>query len=313
MVISSRFNLVTHLLWSCVGLAIILITISGARAQDLEPRAYANAPVGINFLLAGFNYSEGGVAADPAVPLENAEIQANSFLLGYARTLNIWDMSGKFSMIVPYVGLSGTADFLGQPIPREIRGLADPRFGVTVNLFGAPALDLKEFKNYQQDLIMGVSLQVTPPLGQYDSNKVVNLGTNRWAFQPEIGISKRLGPVTLEFAVAVDFFTDNNDYLNGQSLEQAPIYATQGHLIYGFKSGIWCALDGTYYTGGRTTIGGKEHDTLQENTRIGATFAMPVNRNNSIKINASSGVSTRTGSDFDTVGLFWQYRWGGGL
>ena len=117
----------------------------------------------------------------------------------------------------------------------------------------------------------------------------------------------------MELAAAVTFFTNNNDYLNGQILEQAPIYSTQGHLIYGFKSGIWLSLDGTYYSGGRTTIDGKEGDTLQENTRVGATLAIPVNRNHSIKLNASTGVSTRTGSDFDTIGVFWQYRWGGGL
>ena len=115
------------------------------------------------------------------------------------------------------------------------------------------------------------------------------------------------------FAAAVNFYTNNNEYLNRQTLEQDPIYSTQGHLIYNFKSGIWCALDGTYYAGGRTTIDGVKGDTLQENTRVGATLAIPVNRNHSIKLNTSSGVATRTGSDFDTAGVFWQYRWGGGI
>ena len=105
----------------------------------------------------------------------------------------------------------------------------------------------------------------------------------------------------------------NNDYLNGQSFQQEPIYAFQGHIIYSFKVGIWFALDGTYYTGGVTTIDGNEGDTLQENTRVGATLSIPVSRRNSIKLNASSGVSTRTGSDFDSAGIAWQYRWGGGL
>ena len=313
MEISRRFNIITHLFWSWVGLAILLMAIPGARAQDLEPRAYANAPVGLNFLISGYQYSEGGVAPDPAVPLENAEIDVNSFVLGYARTLDVWDKSGKFSIVAPYACISGSAELSGQPRARDICGPADPRFGFTVNLFGAPALDMKEFKSYQQDLIVGVGLQVAPPLGQYDPGKLLNVGTNRWSIEPEIGVSKRVGPLTLELAAAVNFYTNNNDYLNGQTLEQEPIYSTQGHLIYNFKSGIWGALDGTYYAGGRTSIDGVKGDTLQENTRVGATLAIPVNRNHSIKLNASSGVATRTGSDFDTAGVFWQYRWGGGL
>ena len=307
-----RFNLITHQICSCV-IAIILFAISAVHAQDLEPRAYANAPVGLNFIITGYSHSKGGVATDPTVPLENAEIEVNSFLLGYARTLNVWNMSGKFSLVVPYASVSGSAEYIGQPRQRDIDGFADPQFGFTVNFFGAPALELQEFKDFQQDLILGVSLQVTPPLGQYDPSKLVNIGTNRWSVEPEIGMSKRIGPLTLEFAAAVSFFTNNNDYLNGQTLEQEPIYATQGHIIYSFKSGIWCALDGTYYTGGLTKIDGKKGDTLQENTRAGATLSIPVNRNHSIKLNASTGVSTRTGSDFDTIGIFWQYRWGGGL
>jgi hypothetical protein len=313
MEIALHSNLKSHLCWSCIGLVIILIVIPGVHGQDLEPRAYANAPVGLNFIVAGYNYSTGGVATDPTVPVENAEINVNSFQLGYARTLNVWDMSSKISMVIPSAHLSGSAEYLGDPVQRDITGLADPRFGFTLNLFGAPALDLDEFKSYQQDLILGVSLKVTAPLGQYDSSKLVNIGTNRWSFEPEIGVSKRVGPLTLELAAAVNFFTNNNDYLNGQSFEQEPIYAFQGHLIYSFKAGIWFALDGTYYTGGVTTIDGKEGDTLQENTRVGATLSIPVSRRNSIKLNASSGVSTRTGSDFDTVGIAWQYRWGGGL
>jgi hypothetical protein len=60
-------------------------------------------------------------------------------------------------------------------------------------------------------------------------------------------------------------------------------------------------------------VNGVENSDLQNNTRFGATLAFPVNLRNSIKCYASTGVSTRTGSDFDTIGIAWQYRWGGGL
>ena len=293
--------------------ALFVIVVSRAHAQDLEPRAYSNAPVGLNFLLTGYAYSQGGVASDPAVPLEDADIEVHKLILAYVHTFDLWGLSSKFNVVAPYACASGSAKFAGEPKERNVCGFGDPRFRLTVNFYGAPALSMKEFKGYKQDIIAGISLQVTPPAGQYDSTKLVNIGTNRWSFEPEIGVSKAVGPLTMEIATGVTFYSDNTNYLEGQTLEIDPIYSIQGHIIYNFKSGIWCALDGTYYWGGQTAVNGIEADTLQENTRLGATLSLPINRHNSVKLYTTSGVSTRTGSNFDTLGISWQYRWGGGL
>jgi hypothetical protein len=284
-----------------------------ARGQDLEPRAYSNIPVGLNFLIAGYGYSVGGVVTDPSFPLEDGDVQIHSTVLAYARAVDVWGTSGKFDVVLPFAWVSGTATFRGQPREREVSGLADPRFRFSVNLYGAPALSLQEFADYKQDLIIGASLQVSAPLGQYDSSKLLNIGTNRWSIKPELGVSKALGPLTLELDAGVTFYTNNDDFLNGMTLEQDPIYAVQGHLIYNFGAGVWGALDATYYTGGRTTVDGVKGDNLQENTRLGLTVALPVNRYNSIKLYASTGVFARTGSNFNTGGIVWQFRWGGGL
>ena len=294
-------------------MAALAVVASPARAQDLEPRAYANTPGGLNFVLAGYGYSKGGVATDPSLPLQDAKVQVHTALLAYVRSLDVWGKSGKLDVILPYAWASGSATFAGQPQQRDVSGLGDPRFRFSVNLYGAPALSLEEFADYKQDTIVGASLQVSAPLGQYDPDKLLNIGTNRWSVKPELGISKALGPLTLELLTGVTFYTTNNDFLGGHTLEQDPIYSVQGHLIYSFRSGIWAAVDGTYYTGGRTTINGVKGNNLQQNTRLGVTFALPVDRHNSIKLYGSTGVSTRTGSNFDTVGIAWQYRWGGGL
>lgn len=284
-----------------------------ARGQDLEPRTYSNIPVGLNFLIAGYGYSVGGVVTDPSFPLEDGDVQIHSTVLAYARAVDVWGTSGKFDVVLPFAWVSGTATFRGQPREREVSGLADPRFRFSVNLYGAPALSLQEFADYKQDLIIGASLQVSAPLGQYDSSKLLNIGTNRWSIKPELGVSKALGPLTLELDAGVTFYTNNDDFLNGMTLEQDPIYAVQGHLIYNFGAGVWGALDATYYTGGRTTVDGVKGDNLQENARLGLTVALPVNRYNSIKLYASTGVFARTGSNFNTGGIVWQFRWGGGL
>jgi hypothetical protein len=202
---------------------------------------------------------------------------------------------------------------LGNPVERKVDGFADPRFRLSVNLYGSPALTLKEFRDYEQDLIIGASLQVSAPAGQYDDSRLINIGNNRWSFKPEIGISQAVGPWTLELQAAATFFTDNDDFFGGNRRSQDPIYSLQGHAIYGFSSGIWASLDATYFNGGRTTINGEEGNDLQQNWRLGGTLALPVNIRNSLKLYASSGVSARTGNNFDLLGVAWQYRWGAGL
>jgi hypothetical protein len=286
---------------------------SPARAQDIEPRAYSNAPVGVNFLIAGYAYTRGGLSFDSAVPVTNAHLNTSNAVLAYARVLDLWGMSAKIDAIVPYTWLSGTADYQGQPVQRTVDGFANPAFRLSVNIYGAPALTLKEFADWEQDLIVGASLRVTAPWGQYDADRVVNIGTNRWSFKPEIGISKAVGPWTLELQAAATFFTDNEDFYGGNKRAQDPLYSLQAHLIYGFRSGIWTSLDATYFAGGRTTINGVRNYDLQQNWRIGGTLAFPVDRANSIKFYASSGVSARTNNSYDLVGVAWQYRWGGGL
>jgi len=292
---------------------LVFLGAAAAHAQDLEPRLYSNVPKGLNFLVAGYSYSDGNVLFDPSVPLENGKLRIHGPIFGYARSLDLWGMSGKVDVVLPYGCASGSALFLGEFRERDICGAADPRFRISVNLYGAPSLTLEEFARYRQDLIVGASLQVSAPLGQYDGDRLLNIGTNRWFFKPEIGVGKALGPVTLELNAAAYFYTRNSDFLGGQNKDQEPLYSLQGHIIYAFRSGIWFAVDGTYYRGGRSTIDGVKGDDFQENSRLGATLALPVNRYHSVKFLASTGVSARTGSYYDAIALIWQYRWGAGL
>jgi len=290
----------------------LLMTATCTRGQSLEPRLYSNAPVGLNFVLGGYGFSTGSAITDPSVAVEDGELEVHSPFAAYARSFGLWGKSAKFDVVVPYSFLSGTAKVNGVPAERTVDGFADPSFRVSMNFIGAPALSLVEFKDYQQDFVLGGSLQVLAPFGQYDSSRLVNIGTHRWTIKPELGLSKTFGPVVLELAGAVAFYSDNDDF-QGQTRTQEPIYSVQGHVVYKFRNGIWLAVSSTYYTGGRSTTDGVDNPDAQSNSRLGATLAIPVNKRNSIKLYASSGVSTRTGSDFDTYGLAWQYRWGGGL
>jgi len=282
-------------------------------AQDIEPRAYSDTPVGVNFLIAGYAYTSGGVAFGPTLPITNPNLNTSSAVFAYARSLDLWGMSGKFDATVPYTFLSGTADYRGQPLSRNVDGFANPSFRLSINFYGAPALTLKEFADWEQDLIIGASLRINPPWGQYDDSRLINIGTNTWSFKPQVGISKAIGPWTLEATAGVTFYTVNHDFFGGKTLSQSPLYALQGHVIYGFHSGVWASLDATYFVGNRTTVNGALNSDLQQNWRVGGTLALPVDRENSIKLYASKGVSARTGDSYNLIGAAWQYRFGGGL
>ena len=298
----------------CVAFAIIasVLGTANASAQEAEPRAYSNTPVGLNFLIAGYVYAQGKMAFDPDLAIADAKFNTNTGVLAYVRSFDLWGQSAKFDVIVPASSFSAHGLVDGQPREREMSGLGDPRFRVSVNLLGAPALSVKDFASYRQDLIVGVSLQVSAPFGQYDDSKLLNLGNNRWSFRPELGISKAWGPWTFELAPSVTFFTDNTDFFGGNTFAQAPIYAVQGHVLYTFQSGVWMALDGIYFKGGHTALNGVQSDNEQANTRAGFTLALPLDRQNSLKLSASTGITTRTGSEFSAVGIAWQYRWGDG-
>jgi hypothetical protein len=298
---------------SAFAAAVLLAASPRVRSQELEPRAYANSPTGLNFLLAGYGYTEGDLSFDPSIPIDDADLRTNSAIVALVRSLGVRGRSAKVDVILPYTWLSGQALFEGEARQRDVSGFADPRFRYSVNLYGSPALSLEEFSGFEQDVIVGVSLQVSVPVGQYDETRLVNIGTNRWAFKPEVGISKAWGPWIVDMAVAVALYTDNTDFLGGGTVSQEPLYGVQSHLVRGFRSGIWLALDGTWYRGGETTVNGVKADSLQENTRFGLTLALPVDRRNSVKIYGSTGVSSRTGDDYDGFGIVWQYRWGRGF
>jgi hypothetical protein len=267
----------------------------------------------MNFLVASYARSEGGVAVDPSLPLTNAELTIDSLALAYVRAFEIAGQSAKLDVIVPYATLEGTADVAGEPVAREVSGYGDPKLRLSMSFFGAPALTIDKFAGYHQDIIIGGSVQVSLPVGQYDRDKAVNIGTNRWFVKPELGVSKALGPWTLELSMASTFFGDNDDFFGGKRREQDPIHSLQAHLIYSFASGIWTSLSATQFQGGRTTVDGVRGDDLQKSSRVSATLAWQADRYDSIKLNVTSGVSTRTGRDSDTVGVAWQRRWGQGF
>ena len=293
--------------------AVLISSAGSAAAQRIEPRTYLNAPVGVNIFALGYVNSQGALLFDPALPITDADANVDMAVLAYVRTLDVAGMSAKVGVLQPYASLKADGYLDGEYRTREQDGIADTALYFSLNFHGAPALSLKEFNDYKQDTIIGFTFRLTMPTGVYQPEKLLNIGSNRWSFEPELGISKAIGPWTLEAAAAVVVYTDNDEFENEKTRKQDPIYSTQFHVNYTFTNKVWISLGATYYTGGITTIDGVERDDLQNNWRGGFTLAVPIDRRHSIKLLGNSGVSTRTGTDFDALGLFWQYRWGGGI
>jgi hypothetical protein len=99
------------------------------RAQDIEPRAYSTAPVGVNFLTAGYAYTRGAVPFE-TLPVTDAQLTSSGAVFAYARALDLWGTSGKFDVIVPFTSLSGTAHHIGDPVERTVDGFGDSRNSV---------------------------------------------------------------------------------------------------------------------------------------------------------------------------------------
>lgn len=305
-----RSNTTRSCAFAAAGLALL---VTAAGAQDLEPRLYVNAPPGLNFVVPGYAVSEGSVLLDPALELDNAAIEIDGVVFGYARSLSLAGKSAQVAIALGDVCLDGAADFEGQRYVRHACGLTDAKLRLSWNFIGAPALEPAQFASYEQDLIVGVSIGFNLPIGDYDPARLANIGTNRRALKTELGLSKALGRWTLELAAAGTFYETNSNFFGGKTQEQDPIYSVQGHVVHGFPSGIWLAVDATYYRGGATVTDDLANRNLQANSRVGLTVSVPLNRRQSVKLAASTGLATRTGSDFDTLALAWQYRWGAGI
>ena len=293
-------------------LTVFLVPLLAA-AQTMDPRAYANLPVGLNFLLAGYTYVEGEVGFDASSPLQDGRTRVHALPVGYVRSLDVFGNAGNIALLVPLVDLTATASLNGiTEARRDVRGLADPILRMAVNFYGAPALTPAEYAAWRQDLIVGASLTLTAPFGQYDKDRLVNIGTNRWSVKPELGMSQALGAWTLELAGGVTWFGDNDEFFNGNTRGQDPLYSLQAHVTRQLGRRAWGAFSATFYDGGRTSINGVEQGQKLGGTRLGLTFSLPVDPRNSIRLSAHGGVSARTGSDFKGVAAVWQHVWAAG-
>jgi hypothetical protein len=277
-------------------------------AQEVTPRLFWPAPKGTRVFVAGYSYTTGDVLLDSSIPVLGANASSNTGLLAYTQTLDLWGRTSNFLVQLPYS--SGTADglFNDEPVKRDFSAFGDISATVNINLKGAPTLDREKYMAFRADpqTIVGASLKLVFPTGQYDKDKVINVGANRWAGRLKVGSVLILKPSwLLELSASAWVFGDDDDYVMGKK-ERAPVYSAETNLIKRIRPGLWASLDVTYYIGGEQTIDGEPLEDSQKNVRIGGTFVFPFRQRHAIKIGYVNGVVTRYGSDFDQLLVSYQ-------
>ena len=290
-------------------IASLALGVRPVIAQDLAPAAYNPGPIRLNVLTFLANVNKGDVTFDPALPIDNAHATIGVAAVGFTRSFGLAGRYANIGVAVPYGNGHLEGLVLGEPRQRSPAGLADMAVRMAVILYGARAMSLQQFAAFKPSTIVGVSLTTGIPVGDYEPDKAINIGTNRWAFKPEVGVSHRTGPWTFEGDLAMVFFTDNTNFFNGGTYEQAPIVAMQGHVIRAFKPGLWAAVDANFWRGGRPTTNGVPGSELQKNSRVGATLAVPVKRQHQLRVAFSVGAYTRLGGDFKALGVSYSYVW----
>lgn len=279
-------------------------------SQDLTPRAYLITPVGSHAVTLSSSFNSGNVLVDPSVPIEDAKGKFQVPILGYSQSFDWRGRSSNLTLIVPYVYGTFSGNVNGSFTQAYRSGLADTRVRFAVNLSGGPAMGLREFLKWHEKRLLGASLTISIPTGQYDSRRLVNAGTNRWGFKPELGYTRRWRHWVLDGYAGAWFYTANNAFYPGQSLRtQKPIGAIEGHLGYYVRPRLWVSMDANFWVGNRSTIDHIEKPDQQRDSRVGVTASVPITRNQSAKVGYSQGAYVTVGGAFRTLSLGWQYSW----
>lgn len=285
---------------------LFFLGMLSAFSQDLEPRVYANVPKNLNVAALGYAYMDGNVLTEPSLPISDFTLQSHNLAATYVRTFGLSNKLARVQVALPFTFMDGSANVNGENITGSRTGFADMKVRFGINLLGSPALDKTEFRKFEQKTILGVSLVTSVPTGKYYDDKRVNIGTNRWGFKPEIGISQRFHRFYAEVYSGVWFYTDNNNFL-GKKLEQKPTYSLQAHASYYFKNSMWIGFNTNWFFGGKTITDGVSDASAIDNWRVGGTFSTPIAKGQSIRFQYHVGAYTNNGLNYYALTAAYQY------
>ena len=312
--LTAHFMLLKNLYMWCLCVFLILGLPFLCLAQELEPRRWSHLPTGTNFVGGGYVYTEADISSDPVLRIEDVEMEMHTWAVKYIRTFELFQKSARVDFAQGYQ--EGRWTGLVDGVPRSIKrsGLSDSVLRFAINLYGAPPLEGKEFADYRAkvdvETIFGTALVVQLPTGDYMDDKLINLGTNRFTFRPQLGVVHNRGKWSMELTGEVYLYTDNNDFFNGNRLEQDPYYTIQAHLVYTFRPGIWTAASAGYGYGGESTVSGVEKNDRKENLAWALSFGYSITRQLGVKVvYLATRTQESTGQDTDSIAAGFSIFW----
>jgi hypothetical protein len=284
-----------------------------ARAQFTDPHNYDNTPTGTNQVELAYTYARSDVSIDTGLVISGAKFSLNAGTIDYSRYFGLANHLMWVNGAVPIAGLSGSVT--GSNIRGSINGAADSSYQVAALLKGGPALGVADFDNYKPETIVGVSVSVAVPSGQYNGNKLLNLGSDRWLFRPEIALSRPFGPEQkwqLDTYANCEFYTDDVSYRGTKILSEQPLPGLEGHVSYSFSDKLWAALDTRYSLRGDTSINGLDQNDSQRNFIIGSELNLALNPQHSLVIEFAKALVHRNGTAYSGFTVKYDFVWGKG-
>jgi hypothetical protein len=252
-------------------------------AQFTDARNYDNTPVDINQLELTYAYAHSNTSIDTSLVIAGASLSLNFGSIDYTRYFSFLDRLAWFEADVPLAGLNGSIS--GTRIQNSVTGVGDSSYEFAFLLKGGPALNVAQFASYKPTTTVGVSLTITAPTGLYDARKLLNLGSDRWSFKPEIALCHPFGPDQkweVDAYANAYFFTDNTAYHGVEILRQQALPGLEGHLSYSFTSNLWASLNTRYSFRGDAFVDGMNQNNAQQNFTLGSEINVSLNSQTAI-------------------------------
>jgi len=284
-----------------------------ALAQDLEPRRWTQLPVGTNILGVGYEIRTGDIRFDPALRISDATFTLHTAAVAYNHYFDLWGRTARFDCLIPVQTGEWRGMVNGERASVSRRGLADPRIRFSVNLIGGASVSAEDYAEYirsqSERTTIGAALSLYLPLGDYDDDKLINLGQNRFTIRPQLGVLHTRGPWSFELTGSTFFYTENDDFFGDNSLEQDPLFGMQAHVVRTLGGGFWLSGGVAYAWGGETQVNGIENDDARSNLLYGLSFGVPVSGNQSLRVGyIRSDTRVDTGADSHCLFLSWTLR-----
>ena len=242
---------------SCVWITAVL----ASNARD-----YKNAPINMNMPAYYFTHKDDH--EDANVP--NSRSTTNGNLFRFTRIFGFKGRTGGLNVLLPYRYIT-LKNSTGEKSNGS--GVGDPTISIDYNVFGAPALTKEEFARWKPETYMSAHFSTTFPVGSYNKNKELNIGSNRWSFCPKLNYSYTpdAGTSWLEVYFGVKFFTDNTDYRGSNKLSNDPLCITEVHCSRNLTPKFWVGVDAYYDYGKESSIDDVRQDNRKNNLSLGCT------------------------------------------